>query len=69
MATIINNPGDSGKGSSTGIIVGVIVVLVLLGLFFVYALPALRGSNAPEATTIDLNVDVPANNDGAAPTP
>lgn len=67
MATIINNPGDSGNGSSVGIIVGVIIVLLLLGLFFVYGLPALRGSTAPKATTIDLNVDVPANNEGAAP--
>ncbi len=69
MATIINKPSDSGNGSSVGIIVGVIVVLLLLGLFFVYALPALRGSGAPEATTIDLNVDVPANNEGVAPAP
>tara|TARA_R110000824_G_scaffold401771_1_gene615372 strand:+ start:76195 stop:76401 length:207 start_codon:yes stop_codon:yes gene_type:complete len=68
MATI-NNTNDTGGGSSVGIIAGIIVVLLLIGLFFVYALPALRGSNAPEATTIDLNVDVPANNEGAAPAP
>lgn len=62
MATVINNPGNgSGAGSSVGVIVGVIVLLVVLALFFVYALPAIRGSGGGVPNAIDLNVNLPEN--------
>lgn len=44
MTTVINNPNGSDGGSS-GVIVGVLVALVIVGLFVVYGLPALRNQN------------------------
>ena len=61
MATIINNPGNTeGGGSSIAVIVGVIVLVAIVGLFFVYGLPAMRsGTPAPQETAIDVNVKLP----------
>ncbi len=66
MATVINNPGhversDSAADSTLGILMAVIVLFVIATLFFVYALPAIRASNAtPQNSTIDVNVKTPA---------
>ncbi len=61
MTTVINNPGDGeSSGSMTGMILGVVVLLVVIGLFFVYALPAMRNSGAaPTSGTVDVNVKLP----------
>ena len=68
MATIINNPGsrgsDSDADSTISIIIGFILLLVVVGLFFVYALPALRNNtnnNAnPQNSSLDVNLKLPA---------
>ena len=61
MTTVINNPGNSeGSDSSVGMILGVIVFLVVVGLFFVYGLPAIRNSRVtPPNGNIDINVKLP----------
>ncbi len=72
MATVINNPADgtATTDSGMGVIVGVIVALVLLALFFVYALPALRGSGAaPQNGGASINVDLPNPNPAPSPNP
>jgi hypothetical protein len=63
--TIINNP-DTGhdSGGGAGIFLGVILAIILIALFFIYALPALldRGGggtdtniNVPERVEVDVN--------------
>lgn len=62
MATIINNPGEAREGSSgVGIVVGVLVAVILVGLFVVFGLPAIRGGTpAPSNGGVDVNVQLPA---------
>lgn len=61
MATIVNNPpsqGESGGGMS--MIVGAVLLLLALFLFFVYGLPAIRNASTPVAPAAPApnNVDV-----------
>lgn len=58
MATIINNP-DSGEpaGGGFGMIIGAIIVIAIIVLFFVYGLPAIRGGSS--GTSSETNVNVP----------
>jgi hypothetical protein len=58
MTTVIKNDGASGESSGLGMVLGIILAIVLIVLFFVYALPALRGSGTPD--TLDVNVDLPS---------
>jgi hypothetical protein len=58
MTTIINTPGNN-DGGGAGIIIGVIVAIVIIVLFFVYGLPAIRGSKANTADTT-INVQIPS---------
>lgn len=72
MATIINNP-STGEGSS-GILIGVVLMLVLGGLFIVFALPTLRDNTSnrtdtgtptqvvPDKVQIDVNSQTPSGN-------
>ena len=64
MATVINNPPTpaSDAGSGMGFFVGLLVVIILAVLFFVYALPAIRNSgssdtniNVPDRINVDVN--------------
>jgi hypothetical protein len=57
MTTVINNPGNDSSGGGTGLIVGVIIAIVLIALFFMYGLPALRGSNNNDG--VDIKVELP----------
>ncbi len=68
MTTVINNPGhDDGADSFMGIILGLILLLVIVGVFIIYALPTIRGNRAtPQSGTIDVNVKMP---DVIAPAP
>lgn len=65
MATIINNP-DSGTSDNAsggaGMLIGAIVLILILIIFFVYGLPAIRGSstkgntiNVPDKVQVDVN--------------
>ncbi len=70
MTTIINTP-PSGESSNSGlgIVVGVLVIAVLAALFFIYILPKIGTDNtAPEDNTINVNVELPTNED-ASPSP
>jgi len=62
MTTIVNNPPSSDKsGGVLGLIVGIVILVVLLYMGYVYGLPAMQrmqsGSiqiNVPES--VDVNV-------------
>lgn len=66
MATVINNPGDNSDGSGMGMVVGVILAIVIIGLFLVYGLPRLRGNNTP--SNVDVNVQLPTGGNNGTPT-
>ncbi len=64
MATIIT-PQSNGDSSSSmlNVVLVLFVVLVMVYLFFVYALPAFRPASAPQINVpgrIDVNVEQPA---------
>ncbi|MDO8594917.1 MAG: hypothetical protein Q7R93_05430 [bacterium] len=60
MTTVINTPPtQESSDSGVGILLGVIVGLVLIALFFVYALPAIRGTEAQKSDSIDVNIKLP----------
>ena len=68
MATVINNP-DTDAGSGAGLVIAVIVGILIIALFFIYGLPALR--NNDQGGT-NINVTVPENGGGQSspdPTP
>lgn len=60
MATIVNNPPSSSDSSGgMGMIVGVIGLVVVAYLFFVYGFPAIRQMGSPQInipSKIDVNV-------------
>lgn len=68
MATVVNNPApQENTGSGMGMLFGAIIFLVVLVLFFVYGLPALRNAGSGGGGTqisvpeqIDVNVSAPA---------
>ncbi len=61
MTTIINTPpAVESSDSGAGIILGVIIALIVVVLFFVYGLPAIRGSTTPTSANLDVNVTLPA---------
>lgn len=69
METIINNPSGGNKESSgVGLVVGVLLAIAVIVLFFVYGLPALRGkpASAPTNNGVDVNVTLPGS-DSTAP--
>ncbi|MBP6045039.1 hypothetical protein KBC14_03520 [Candidatus Woesebacteria bacterium] len=60
MATIVNNPAPAGDSNgSSGLIIGVLLIIVLAGLFYVYGLPSLSRVQSPQINIpnkIDVNV-------------
>ncbi|MDQ3245240.1 MAG: hypothetical protein M3P22_02775 [bacterium] len=61
MTTIINTPGggNSDNSSGLGLIVGVLVAIGLVALFFIYGWPAIRKNQAggqPNSTNINVTV-------------
>jgi hypothetical protein len=62
MATTIVNPApnnNSSTGSGMGFLLGAIVLIVFLALFFVYALPFIRGLSGSGG--VQVTVPVPKN--------
>ncbi len=62
MATVINNPDNTGEGSGTGMVVGVLLAILIIVLFVLFAVPALRGVNRSGNTInvpdkVDVNVN------------
>lgn len=64
MTTVINNPGE-GQGSAMGWIIGAVIAIILLYVFFAYALPAMRGAAPADNGGANINVTLPAGNGGA----
>lgn len=70
MTTIINTPrGNSDEGVGAGFIFGIVFVVAALALFLLYGVPAIRGTEAPQNDTIDVNVELPTPTTNPDPTP
>ena len=74
MSTVINNPGNNPtpvavESSGAGPIVAVLIALVLVVIFFVYILPAIRSSQAPQSGTVNVNLKLPTTGNGTTNTP
>ncbi len=59
MTTVINNPGESDNG--LGWVVGVVLVVILLVVFFVYALPAIQKNGTDDNGGATIKVELPSN--------
>lgn len=64
MTTIVNNPPSNNSGGSLGMIIGLVVLIVIGYLVWVYGLPALRnvGTGTPQINVpsqIDVNINQP----------
>lgn len=61
MTTVVNNPPPSNDSSGgVGMIIGLIVLIVVAYLFFVYGFPAIRQMGSPQINIpgkIDVNVN------------
>ena len=57
---MINTPGGQNSDSGLGFILGIILAIVLVAVFFVYVLPVLR-----EDKSSDINVTVPLPGSGS----
>lgn len=62
MTTIVNTPSSNDSGNGMGMIIGSLILLVSIFLFFVYGLPALRQIQwgTPQVnipSKIDVNVN------------
>jgi hypothetical protein len=70
MPTIINNPPSTGgtESSALVLILSIAVAAGLIVLFFVYGLPAIRGTaDAPKNDTVNVNVTSPLTADSSNP--
>lgn len=61
MTTVVNNPPGNNDSGGMGMIIGLVIVVALGFLFYVYGLPALRNAqvgtpqiNVP--SQVDINV-------------
>lgn len=65
MATIVNNPGPSNTdGSGVGMVIGIILAIIVIALFIIYGVPAMRGGNTGPSTptggtNANINVQIP----------
>lgn len=64
MATIVNTPGTTADSTGgLGFFLGVLLLLVIAFLFFVYGLPVLNsvatGPNIAVPDKVDVNVNTP----------
>ena len=61
MTTVINNPGEGGGDSGgSGIVIGAILAIILIGLFIIYVLPNLRDSDNQDDTKTEIKIELPA---------
>jgi hypothetical protein len=71
MATIVNNPGTT-EDSSAGVVIGVVIALLIIVLFFAFALPYIRNNGVtpgvPNTGSNDstVNVELPDINTGTS---
>lgn len=61
MTTIVNTPPASNEsGGNMGMIVGLIVLIVMAFLFFVYGLPAIRNMGPAQINVPAPQVNIPS---------
>ncbi len=59
MTTVINTP-NNGESTTAGFMIGaILVIVIILGLFFIYRIPAMRSNGMQKS--VDVNVTLPAN--------
>lgn len=58
-----NSGGDNGMGM--GLIIGLLIVIVVLGLFFAYGWPAIKGDRG--GSDANINIQVPTGDNGGTP--
>lgn len=63
MATIVNTPGTSDSSGSNGMLIGIVLVIAVLLLFWFFGMPYFRGAgggaNTTPTNTIENNVQAP----------
>lgn len=60
MTTIINTPSGESSGSSAfGVLAAILMFIVLVALFIVYAMPQLKRMDAPTPNNLEINVSTP----------
>ncbi len=62
MTTIVNTPAPNTQtnGGGMGIIITVVILAVVLFIFFVYGLPAIKNIGSPQInipSTLDVNIN------------
>ncbi len=65
MTTIINTPPSVSEStdSGVGLVLGVIIAIVFIAIFFVYALPEIRSvdtTTVPKTENVNVNIKLPA---------
>lgn len=58
MVTVVNNPSTGESNGGMGMIVGLVVLVVVGLLFFVYGLPALRQMQSGTTINVPDQIDV-----------
>ena len=66
MATVINNPSNGEDSGVAGMVIGIIVLIIAIGIFFIYVLPNTRGTQDAQVEQetetrerVDINVTLP----------
>ncbi len=69
MATIVNNPGTTTEDSGAGVVIGVVIALLIIVLFFAFALPYIRSNsgtpgvpNTGSDASVNINLPDVTNN-------
>lgn len=68
MTTVINSPG-TGESTGVGMIVGVLLAIFAIALFFMYGWPAIRANEAGDSGSIDVNLKLPEGGEGSGDGP
>lgn len=61
MATVINNPQSGDSNGILGFVLGLVFLGVVVWLFVVYAVPALRSLQVPSGTQINVPSQIDVN--------
>jgi len=75
MATIVNNPSDKREDSSAGVVIGIVIALLIIVLFFAFALPYIRNTtpgvpntgSTPTDNSANVNVELPVMTSSPSP--
>lgn len=60
MTTIVNNPTPTSDSNNSGLIIGILFIVVLAVLFYMYGLPAINNMRSPQInipSEIDVNIE------------